>query len=107
MDTSLIDNGQAFLIEAVLSFVLVFLAFGVGLDPRCGAMFGPVVGPLLVGASLGLVSFSSIGLAAGYPGASMNPARCFSFSVARRDFHGTILRLYCTVQVLLLTQLLY
>ncbi|KAF8848050.1 aquaporin-like protein [Acephala macrosclerotiorum] len=86
-DPSLINVGQAFLIEAVLSFVLVFLAFGVGLDPRCGAMFGPVVGPLLVGTSLGLASFSSIGLANGYPGVGMNPARCFAFSVARRDFH--------------------
>jgi glycerol uptake facilitator-like aquaporin len=35
--------------------------------------------------ALGLVSFSSSGMAAGYSGAGMNPARCFAFGVARRD----------------------
>ena len=44
------------------------------------------MGPLAVGCSLGLVSFASAGLVPGYDGASMNPARCFAFAVARRDF---------------------
>ncbi len=49
-------------------------------------MFGPKLGPFLVGCVLGLTSFASIGVAEGYPGASMNPARCFAFAVARSDF---------------------
>lgn len=63
-----------------------FLAFGVGLDPRCGQLFGPRMGPLLVGCVLGLTVFASVGLADGYPGAGLNPARCFAFAVARNDF---------------------
>ena len=47
---------------------------------------GPKMGPFLVACALGLVSFSSVGLAAGYPGASMNPGRCFAFAVARGEF---------------------
>ena len=43
-------------------------------------------GPLAVGASLGLVSFASAGIVPGYDGAGVNPARCFSSAVARRDF---------------------
>lgn len=40
----------------------------------------------MVGCTLGLVSFSSINLAPGYPGAGLNPARCFAFAVARGSF---------------------
>ncbi len=57
-----------------------------GLDPRCGQMFGPKMGPLLVGCSLGICIFGTAGIAEGYQGAGMNPARCFAFAVARRDF---------------------
>lgn len=49
-------------------------------------MFGPKMGPLLVGCVLGLTAFSTIGIAEGFPGANMNPARCFAFAVARKDF---------------------
>lgn len=32
------------------------------------------------------MTFASVGLAPGYPGAGMNPARCFAFAVARGEF---------------------
>ncbi|RDW92221.1 hypothetical protein BP5796_01615 [Coleophoma crateriformis] len=82
----LMTAGQVFLIESVLSFCQIFLSFGVGLDPRQHAVFGPKLGPLLVACSLALVSFSSVGLGEGYPGAGLNPARCFAFAVSRGDF---------------------
>jgi hypothetical protein len=63
-----------------------FLAFGVGLDPRQGLLFGPKLGPFLTACVLGLMTFASVGLAPGYPGAGMNPARCFAFAVARGEF---------------------
>ena len=47
---------------------------------------GPKLGPFLVGCTLGLMTFSTAGVAAGYQGAGMNPARCFSFAVARANF---------------------
>ena len=63
-----------------------FLAFGVGLDPRQAVVFGPKLGPLLVGTTLGLVTFATVGLGAGYPGAQINPGRCFAYAVARGEF---------------------
>ncbi|PQE05696.1 hypothetical protein CJF31_00004422 [Rutstroemia sp. NJR-2017a BVV2] len=97
LDTNLMTEGQAYLVESVLAFTLLlihcgpanlarFLSFGVGLDPRQAQLFGPKLGPFMVGCTLGLTSFASIGLAAGYPGAQMNPGRCFAFAVARGEF---------------------
>ena len=76
---------QVFLNEISASFVLLFLAYGVGLDPRQALIFGPKLGPVLVGSSLGLVSFATSGIAPGYAGAQMNPARCFAYGIAKRD----------------------
>ncbi|PQE23365.1 hypothetical protein CJF32_00009426 [Rutstroemia sp. NJR-2017a WRK4] len=97
LDTNLMTEGQAYLVESVLAFTLLsihfelaklvrFLSFGVGLDPRQAQLFGPKLGPFMVGCTLGLTSFASIGLAVGYPGAQMNPGRCFAFAVARGEF---------------------
>ena len=72
----------------ILTEIPRFLAFGVGLDPREAEMFGPRLGPLFVGCSLGLVSFASSGLVPRYTGASMNPARCLAFAIARDDYKG-------------------
>ncbi len=72
-----------------------FLSFGVGLDPRQHQVFGPKLGPFLTACVLGLVSFSSVGLATGYPGAGLNPARCFSTAVARGEFKRKILFSFC------------
>ncbi|KAG8419835.1 hypothetical protein J3458_004669 [Metarhizium acridum] len=82
---SVTSAGQVFLNEAAASFVVLYLAYGVGLDPRQAILFGPRLGPLLVGASLGLVSFASSGIAEGYGGAQANPARCFAAAIARKD----------------------
>jgi len=83
-----ITTGQVYLNEFLGSFALLYLAFGVGLDPRQAVLFGPRLGPLLVGASLGLVSFSTSGLAPGYAGAQMNPARCLAYGIVRRSMAG-------------------
>ena len=87
-DPGTVTAGQALLVESISSFTLLFLAFGLALDPRQQKLFGPVIGPLTVGCSLGLVSFASAGLVAGYTGASMNPTRCFAFAITRHDFTG-------------------
>ncbi|KAI9703954.1 MAG: hypothetical protein M1820_005736 [Bogoriella megaspora] len=88
-DTDLISSGQAFIIEFMSTFVLLFLAFGIGLDPRQARLFG-LNGPLLVGLSLGLVTFAGSNIAPGYTGAAMNPARCFAFAVASSNFEGML-----------------
>jgi glycerol uptake facilitator-like aquaporin len=84
--TSTISPAQAYLIESVLSFILSILAFGVGLDPRQAQVFGPKLGPFLTACSLALITFSSVGLGEGYPGAGVNPTRCFAFAVARGEW---------------------
>ncbi|KAK8073659.1 hypothetical protein PG994_004558 [Apiospora phragmitis] len=63
-----------------------FLIFGVGLDPRQAALFGPHLVPILVGLCFGAVAFVSQGLAPGYAGANMNPAKCFGIAVATNDY---------------------
>ena len=85
-DPGTVTAGQALMVETFSSFVLLFLSYGVALDPRQQSLFGPLAGPIGVGFSLALTSFASAGLVPGYTGASMNPARCFAFAVARKDF---------------------
>lgn len=89
LDAASLSPGQAFLNEFFTSFVLIFLAFGVGFDPRQALFFGPRFGPLLVGMSLGLLTFATSGIAPGYAGAQMNPARCFAYGIVRRDMTCT------------------
>ncbi|KEY74839.1 hypothetical protein S7711_11047 [Stachybotrys chartarum IBT 7711] len=87
-DPSQLSSGQAFLNEIVCSFILLYLAYGVGLDPRQAMLFGPKTGPLLVGASVGLIAFANSGAVPGYAGAQMHPGRCFAFGIARQDMDG-------------------
>ncbi|THV46661.1 hypothetical protein BGAL_0369g00080 [Botrytis galanthina] len=86
LETTSVSEGQAYLIESILTCIMLVLSFGTALDPRQAQLFGPRLGPFMVGCTLGLVSFSSINLAPGYPGAGLNPARCFAFAVARGNF---------------------
>ncbi|KAB8288464.1 hypothetical protein EYC80_010129 [Monilinia laxa] len=86
LETTSVSEGQAYLIESVLSCIMLIVSFGTALDPRQAQLFGPRLGPFMVACTLGIVSFSSINLAPGYPGAGLNPARCFAFAVARGNF---------------------
>lgn len=78
--------GRVYLNEVMSTFSLLYLSYGVGLDPRQGMLSGPKFGPFLVGAALGLVSFASSGMIPGYGGAQMNPGRCFAYAIAQGDF---------------------
>ncbi|KAJ5798164.1 uncharacterized protein N7503_007460 [Penicillium pulvis] len=84
VDTQLIPVKDAFLLEFVYCLCLVFLAFGVALDPRQAGVFGPALSPWLVGLVLGLLSWGSSFTRAGYEGAALNPARCFGVYVGSR-----------------------
>jgi glycerol uptake facilitator-like aquaporin len=85
--TELVPVGDAFVIELVASTLLLFLAFGVGLDPRQRQTIGPSLAPFLVGLSLGTLSLATAFSRFGYGGASMNPARCFGSFVGSK-FNG-------------------
>lgn len=66
IDTSLVSVGNAFSIEFMTSCVLLFIAFGVGLDPRQKEMFGPALAPFLVGMSIGMCTFGTAYIRTGY-----------------------------------------
>lgn len=82
--TDLASVRSAFTIEFVGSLLLLFLAFGVGLDPRQAEMFGPALGPVLVGLAAGSTALSLSFAKPGYGGAALNPARCFGVFVGSR-----------------------
>ena len=76
--------GSALATEFMACLTILFLAFGVGLDPRQSAVFGPALAPALVGLALGVLSFGLSFNKPGFGGASMNPARCFGVFVGSR-----------------------
>ncbi|KAE8382500.1 aquaporin-like protein [Aspergillus bertholletiae] len=69
VDPSLVPPDEAFLLEFIFSLVLIFLSFGVGLDPRQSSIYGAAMSPFLVGMTLGAVSWGSAFTRVGYAGA--------------------------------------
>lgn len=81
---ALVPVSNAFAIEFVACMILLFLAFGIALDPRQRAVFGPALAPIFVGAISALLTVGTGFSRYGYGGASLNPARCFSVFVGSR-----------------------
>ncbi|KAJ3454562.1 hypothetical protein MRS44_013162 [Fusarium solani] len=75
---------EAFVVELVSTTILLFLAFGLGLDPRQAQVVGPTLAPFLVGLSFGTLSFATAYTRYGYGGPSFNPARCMGVFVGSR-----------------------
>ena len=84
IDTNLVPVADALAIEFTSDLALLFLSFGVGLDPRQKQIFGPALAPIFVGFILGIISFGTSFSRKGYNGASANPARCFGVYVGSR-----------------------
>ncbi|HSJ65653.1 MAG TPA: MIP/aquaporin family protein [Gemmatimonadaceae bacterium] len=78
VDTS-ITTGQAYLLEAIATFFLVFVVFGTAVDPR-----SPKVGGLAIGFTLaaGILAIGPL------TGGSLNPARSFGPAVATGLWEG-------------------
>lgn len=57
-----------FALEYMFAQALIFVAFGVGLDPRQAKIFGAALAPFLVGLSLGLGTLASAFIKTGYTG---------------------------------------
>ena len=64
----MVSVGQLFALEYMFSQAMIFLAFGVGLDPRQAKVFGSALAPIFVGATLALGTFSSSLIKPGYSG---------------------------------------
>ncbi|KAJ5897851.1 aquaporin [Penicillium tannophilum] len=82
IDTSFVPPTDGLVIEFMACLIVIFLAFGVALDPRQAKVFGPAVGPWFVGIVVGVVCWATAFTREGYIGASLNPARCFGAYVA-------------------------
>ncbi|RBQ67466.1 hypothetical protein FVER14953_10709 [Fusarium verticillioides] len=82
--TDIVPPREIFVVELVSATLLLFLAFGVGLDPRQAKIIGPALGPFMVGLSVGTMSFASAFARYGYGGAGLNPARCMGAFVGSR-----------------------
>src|SRR5438132_3392645 len=76
-----VGTGTGILVEAILTFFLVFVVFGTGIDPK--GSFN-AVGGLAIGLTI------SIDIMMGGPltGAAMNPARWFGPAVVSSFFHN-------------------
>jgi len=82
IDASVVTVYEAVIFETMTCLSLIFVAYGIGFDPPQKAIYGPTLGPLLIGLALGLCTFVTAALKPGYTGASMNPARCFGLMAA-------------------------
>lgn len=91
-------GGQAFLLEAIATFLLMFVIYGTVVDLR---------GPKIGGLGIGFVVAADILAIGPRTGASMNPARSFGPAVASGVFEAQFLYWTAPVVGALLAALLY
>lgn len=77
-DPNQVTSGQMFAAEFTTALCVIFLAFGVGLDPRQASTFGPAMAPILVGFAVALSAYATAFTIPGYGGAGLNPGRCLA-----------------------------
>src|SRR2546427_10911100 len=77
-----IGGGQAFILETIATFFLVFVVFGTAVDLR---------GPKIGGLAIGFVVAADILTIGPLTGASMNPARSFGPAVASGVYEAQLL----------------
>ncbi|MEP6550038.1 MAG: aquaporin, partial [Gemmatimonadales bacterium] len=93
-----ITGGQAFLLEAVATFFLVFVVFGTAVDLR---------GPKIGGLAIGFVGAADILALGPLTGGSMNPARSFGPAVASGVYEAQLLYWLAPITGGLVAALLY
>lgn len=91
-------GGQAFLLEAIATFLLMFVIYGTVVDLR---------GPKIGGLGIGFVVAADILVIGSRTGASMNPARSFGPAVASGVFEAQLLYWLAPIAGALVAALLY
>ncbi|HWL39292.1 MAG TPA: aquaporin [Gemmatimonadaceae bacterium] len=91
-------GGQAFLLEAIATFMLMFVIYGTVVDLR---------GPKIGGLAIGFVVAADILVIGSRTGASMNPARSFGPAVASGVFEAQFLYWLAPIAGALVAGLLY
>ena len=89
---------QAFLLEAIATFFLVFVVFGTAVDLK---------GPKIGGLAIGFVVAADILVIGPLTGASMNPARSFGPAVASGVYEAQLLYWFAPITGALVASLLY
>ncbi|KAK3673850.1 hypothetical protein LTR78_006405 [Recurvomyces mirabilis] len=126
VDPTLVSPGQLFVLEYMFAQALIFTAFGVGLDPRQGKVFGPALSPVLVGLTLAFGTLASSLAKPGYTGVcahksqntsqqeeyadgylAFNSARCLGLMVAKGDFQYHYVHWLATIGAAALNGLFY
>ncbi|CAN5767178.1 aquaporin [soil metagenome] len=74
-----LSSGNALVMEAILTFFLVFVIFGVAVDNRTG-------GRAIAGLAIGLTITMDILIGGSVSGAAMNPARWFGPAIVQQEF---------------------
>ena len=93
-----ITGGQAFVLETIATFFLVFVIFGTAVDLR---------GPKIGGLAIGLTIAADILAIGPLTGASMNPARSFGPAVASGVYEAQLLYWAAPITGALIASLLY
>jgi MIP family channel proteins len=93
-----VTAGQAFLLEAIATFFLVFVVYGTAVDLR---------GPKIGGLAVGFVVAADILAIGPMTGGSMNPARSFGPAVASGIYEAQLLYLLAPLTGALIAALLY
>ncbi len=93
-----ITGVQAFVLEAIATFFLVFVVFGTAVDLR---------GPKIGGLAIGLTIAADILAIGPMTGASMNPARSFGPAVASGVYEAQLLYWFAPITGGLIAALLY
>src|SRR5215210_4624410 len=93
-----VSGGQAFLLEAIATFFLVFVVYGTAVDLR---------GPKIGGLGIGFVVAADILAIGPLTGASMNPARSFGPAVASGIYEAQLLYLTAPVVGAMIAGFLY
>ena len=93
-----VTGGQAFLVEAIATFFLVFVVYGTVVDLR---------GPKIGGLAIGFVVAADILVIGPLTGASMNPARSFGPAVASGIYEAQLLYFIAPIVGGLVAGLLY
>jgi len=93
-----VTAGQAFLVEAIATFFLVFVVYGTAVDAR---------GPKIGGLAIGFVVAADILAIGPLTGASMNPARSFGPAVASGIYEAQLLYLTAPIVGAMVAGFLY
>eukprot|EP00128_Syssomonas_multiformis_P015045 Colp12_sorted_trinity150504_noHs@2091 len=85
--TGPLSTSQALAIEFFFSMGFLFVIYGMAFNLRQREIFGPVLPPIFIGITLGLIIFASSSLAASpFTGAGVNPPLCLGTAWA---YHAT------------------